>query len=67
MGKARQRVALFAIIIGKLIIIIPYMSHREIPITKMRNIPRDISFVLFVLHVFINCGRKDIVVNKPAK
>lgn len=30
------------------------------------NIHKDISFVDLVFHVFITCGKKDIVVNAPA-
>src|SRR6476646_4535558 len=43
------------------------MSQSKTPVQNVRNIPREISFADLDFHVFVNCGRKAMVVNVPAK
>ena len=58
---------LLAIIIGKSDIITPYSNQDITPVVKIKNINKEISFVLFVFHTFNAWGINAIVVQKPAK
>jgi|TARA_Y100000031_G_C7960746_1_gene265843 hypothetical protein len=56
----------FATIIGQDKIITPYINHENTPVQNITYIFKLISFVDFVFHICITCGRNAIVVNDAA-
>jgi hypothetical protein len=58
-----------AIVTGRLGLIIPYISHKRVPMVKSAYMDNEIPDVFFVLMVSIACGKKETVVpqaaNKP--
>ena len=56
----------FASKIGNEFISRPYTSQKATPAVIKRNIPKEISFVLFVLYTLIACGTNEIVVHAAA-
>ncbi len=67
MEIASINVIAFATIKGNWKINIPYINQKTTPVIKIKNIKRDMSFVLFVFQALIAWGTKAIVVQKPAK
>lgn len=57
---------ILVIITGNAFIKIPYISHVNAPMQNIMNIPKDISLVDFVLHVWITCGKNAVIVNAEA-
>ena len=56
----------FAKIMGRSSIKIPYNNHRNIPNVNTEYMPKDRSFVCFVLIVFNAWGKNDMVVQAAA-
>lgn len=53
-------------IMGASFISIPYNSHSDTFKNKKNNVREERSFVDFVFHIFITCGKKVMVETKPA-
>jgi hypothetical protein len=58
---------IFAAMIGKELIQIPYTVQRSIPAAKSRSIASEKSLVSFSFQVRITCGTNDMVVRVPAR
>ncbi len=58
-----------AMVTGKLGLIMPYISHKRVPVVKSAYMDSEMPDVFFVLIVSIACGKKETVVpqaaNKP--
>lgn len=44
----------------------PYISHNKIPVEKIINVVKEISFASFIFQIFIAWGKKAIVVQVAA-
>nr|WP_321276892.1 hypothetical protein [Thiomicrorhabdus indica] len=66
-GLAKSNVKLLAIIIGKLLSEIPYISQKMIPNENRIYVVREMLSVFLVFNVFIAWGINAIAVNIPAK
>jgi len=64
--RLKDNVAAFAKIIGNCCRIIPYISHKNMPILKQINMTNETSFADFVCHIFIICGKNETVVIEAA-
>jgi hypothetical protein len=63
----RHREMAFAIITGIEFMAMPYVIQSEMPATKKRYIPKDISLADLDLYILITCGSSDRVVSPPAR
>ena len=66
MALDKINVTVFARIIGRASIKIPYSNQRKTPLQKIRNMPSEMSFADLDFQVFVNCGTNAMVVNVPA-
>lgn len=66
MLTARQSEATFVRIMGISEIKIPYVSHSTMPVQKIEYMPSDKSLADLVFQVLMACGKKAMVVQKPA-
>jgi hypothetical protein len=65
--RTRPKVIIFAAMIGKELIQIPYAVHKSIPAAKRRSIASEKSLVSLSFQVRITCGTNEIVVRVPAR
>ena len=67
MIPANKNVIALAAATGRLGYIMPYISHKKVPIVNTTYMDRDMPEVSFVRIVFTACGKKEMVVLKAAK
>ena len=63
---ANIKVITLATATGKLWLINPYISHKNVPAVNSMYMYSDMPEVSFVCMVFIACGKKETVVPKAA-
>ncbi len=66
MYTQKMNVMAFAQIIGRLFMMIPYISHNSMPIENITYIGTDRSCVRFVLYILYACGKNANVVHAAA-